>query len=258
MDFKTIKNTNHYLYDDKAEFAVNHPDITVRHSWRYGEEGDWVFTDDGFVCQILKLSHVTKSNGKQVPCVRTVCGTFLPKDYNKEMLGEEGIPENIYTFSGTNTSQEKFNERGRNSKELLFARYVACGVDSTKAYKIAYPDANNDSYIKARSEKLLKTEKIKKMVKNEVLDLLKAHDATPEYIIERYKTIADMAENDTHKLKALDSLAKMAGLFDLNESKSEQVTVWAGFSPEQLEEVTKNGKPELIAHAEKKSEEKSS
>ena len=60
-----------------------------------------------------------------------------------------------------------------------------------------------------------------------------------------------MAENDTHKLKALDSLAKMSGLFDVGETKSEQVTVWAGFSPEQLKEVKKHGEPELIAHAEK-------
>ena len=254
MDFKTIKRTDHYLYDDKAEFAVDHPHIPIRHNWRHGNEGEWVFTDDGFVCQILKITQITKYGGKQVPCVRTVCGTYLSDDQNKEMLGEDGIPENIYTFSGTNSSQEQFNKRGRNSKELLFARYVACGVDFTQAYKQAFPEAKSDSYIKKRAEKLLKTETIQKMVKNEVLELLKEYDATPEYIIERYKTIADMAENDTHKLKALDSLAKMAGLFDLNESKSEQVTVWAGFSPEQLEEVTKNGKPELIAHAEKKSE----
>ena len=56
MDFKTIKNTNHYLYDDSAEFAVAHPDIPIRHNWRHGVEGEWVFTDDGFVCQILRKS----------------------------------------------------------------------------------------------------------------------------------------------------------------------------------------------------------
>jgi hypothetical protein len=43
----------------------------------------------------------------------------------------------------------------------------------------------------------------------------------------------------------------MSGLFDVAEKKSEQVTVWAGFSPEQLEEVNKHGKTELVAHAEK-------
>ena len=54
MDFKTIKNTNHYLYDNKEEYMIAFPGTVVRHSWRHGEEGEWVFTDDGFVCQILK------------------------------------------------------------------------------------------------------------------------------------------------------------------------------------------------------------
>jgi len=42
----------------------------------------------------------------------------------------------------------------------------------------------------------------------------------------------------------------MSGLFDNDEKKSEQVTIWAGFSPEQLEEVKKHGNPQIIAHAE--------
>ena len=81
--------------------------------------------------------------------------------------------------------------------------------------------------------------------------MLEEVDATPEYIIERYKTIADLAERDTDKLGALRDLAKMAGLFNTEDKKSEQVTIWAGFSPEQLEGVKKHGEPEIIAHAEK-------
>ena len=77
MDFKTIKNTKHYLYDDKAEFAVTHPTIPIRHNWRHGEEGEWVFTDDGFVCQILRKLNISDSTKKEVVCVRTLCGTFV-------------------------------------------------------------------------------------------------------------------------------------------------------------------------------------
>tara|TARA_Y100001963_G_scaffold104473_1_gene144002 strand:- start:2227 stop:2994 length:768 start_codon:yes stop_codon:yes gene_type:complete len=251
MDFKEIKNTKHYLYDNKKEFEIDNPGTTVRHNWRHGEEGEWVLTDDGFVCQILRKTKIMNSSGRGEYCIRTVCGTFKVSEKKREMLGEDGIAENIYSFSGTNRGKEQFNKRGANSKQLLFARYVASGIDKLEAYKKVYPTANSEQYIKDRTEKLLKTETIQKMVKSEILDILKQNEATPEYIIERYKTIADMAENDTHKLKALDSLAKMSGLFDVAETKSEQVTVWAGFSPEQLKEVNKHGEPELIAHAEK-------
>jgi hypothetical protein len=251
MDFKEIKNTKHYLYDSQEELHIASPGVPVRHNWRHGQEGEWVFTDDGFVCKILKILNIAKSDNKTVPCVRTVCGTFLAKDIKKEMLGANGIAENIYTFSGKNTSQKEFNERGRTSRELLFARYVASGVDAVSAYKRVYSEAKSKTYIKKRTDRLLKTETIQKMVKQEIREILDSEGVTPEWIIERYKTIADMAESDTAKLRSLESLTKIAGLFSTEDTKSEQVTIWAGFSPEQLEEVKKNGKPKIVAHAEK-------
>ena len=89
------------------------------------------------------------------------------------------------------------------------------------------------------------------MVKEEIREILDDEGVTNIWLIERYKTIADLAESDTAKLRSLDSLAKISGLFDTEEKKSEQVTVWAGFKPEQLAEVEKHGKPELVAHAER-------
>ena len=251
MDFKEIKNTKHYLYDSEKEFHIYKNDIPIRHNWRHGEEGEWIFTDDGFVCQILRKTKIAKESEKSVTCVRTVCGTFLAGDKKKEMLGENGIAENIYSFSGTNVSQKDFNERGRNSRELLFAKYVASGLGVIEAYRKAYPDARSSKYIKDRTDKLLKTETIRKMIDKQIEEILTEEGVTPNWLIERYKTIADLAESDTAKLRSLDSLAKISGLFDLGEKKSEQVTIWAGFSPEQLEEVKKHGKTELIAHAEK-------
>ena len=250
MDFKQIKNTNHYLYDNIDEFLIQSPEGVVRHNWRHGDEGEWVYTDDGFVCQILKKSKIKQQN-RSVTCVRTVCGTFLARDRKKEMLGGDGIAENIYTFSGTNVSQKDFNERGRNSRELLFAKYVAGGLGAIESYKKAYPEARSSNYIKNRTDKLLKTETIRKMIDKQIEEILNEEGVTPNWLIERYKTIADLAESDTAKLRSLDSLSKIAGLFDLAEKKSEQVTIWAGFSPEQLEEVKKHGEPELVAHAEK-------
>ena len=254
MDFKEIKNTKHYLYDSKEEFSIYCGTSPVRHNWRHGEEGEWVFTDDSFVCQILRKLDIEDGNKKPYTCVRTVCGTFLPSDMKKEMLGEDGIAENIYSFSGTNDSKKNYSKRDANAKAVLFGRYIAKGVDAIDAYKSIYPEAKSDRYIKRRVEKLLKTETIQKMVDKEILALLEKHNANPEYIIERYKTIADLADKDTDKLRALSDLAKMAGLFNTEAKKSEQVTIWAGFSPEQLEGVKKHGKPEIIAHAEKDKE----
>ena len=250
MDFKEIKQKKHYIYDDLKEFDINNSTIPVRHNWRHGDEGEWVFTDDGYVCQILRKLDISNNNGDPIICIRTLCGTFVAEDRKREMLGENGIAENIYTFSGNNKFKQRYNKRKRNSRELLFARYVASGMGAVSAYKLAFPDSRSSNYIKRRADKLCRTEVVQKMVSQEILALLEKNDATPEYIIERYKTIADLAERDTDKLRALSDLAKMAGLFNTEDKKSEQVTIWAGFTPEQLEEVKKHGNPEIIAHAE--------
>ena len=98
------------------------------------------------------------------------------------------------------------------------------------------------------------------MVKEEIQAILAEEGVTPQYQIRSYKQVADLAEKDTDKLRALDSLSKISGLFATGEKKTEELTVWAGFSPEQLESIQngsqlKNGKAKLLGKAEKKSEE---
>ena len=83
MDFKEIKNTKHYLYDNEKEFSIDNPNVPIRHNWRHGEEGEWVFTDDEFVCQILRKGTLKTESGKKRSYVRTVCGTYLVEDTHK-------------------------------------------------------------------------------------------------------------------------------------------------------------------------------
>jgi len=243
MDFKDIKSTRHYLYDNLEEFKALVPDTAVIAKWRDGEEGDWVLTDDGCVCQVLKKSKIGDKD-----CIRTLCGTFDVNGSYK-MVGENGIVDNIYSFSGKHSSISD----NLSGKQQLFAQYVAKGADAIKAYKKAHPDAKSEPYIKHRTSSLLKTESIQKMIDKKIQEVLASEGATPEYIIGGIKTIADIADNDSNKLRAFDTLAKMSGMYDTQDKKSEQLTVWAGFSPEQLEAL--NGDKKLVAHAEKTTKE---
>ena len=242
MDFKDIKEIRHYLYDNVEEFKVFVPDTDYSEDWREGTEGDWVLTDDDYVCQILRMSKIGKKT-----CIRTLCGTFDVNGSYK-MFGDDGIVDNIYSFSG----KYSFDSDKITGKQRLFAQYVAKGDNAVDAYKKAHPDAKSESYIKHRTSSLLKTESIQKMIKKEIQECLASEGVTPEWIIGKYKTIVDIADKESDCLRALESLTKISGLFDTQEKKSEQLTVWAGFSPEQLEAL-KNGNEKLIAHAEKES-----
>ena len=95
MDFKTIKDVNHYLYDNIDEFrAFGHKEDVVT-DWRKGNQGDWILTDDGCICQILKKGKTSKRG----IYVRTVCGSFMSSQKSHKILGNNGISENIWCFS---------------------------------------------------------------------------------------------------------------------------------------------------------------
>ena len=252
MDFKTIKGEKHYLYDSSKEFYAHNEEGVVRQHWRDGQENEWVFTDDKYVCQLLKVFNVGKNE-----CVRTVCGTFSRKNKKRQMLGEDGVADHIYSFSGKYTTAE---DKPDNQRHFLFAKYIARGDDVIEAFKKAYPDAKSEEYIKSQSAKLLKKENIQKMVKEEIREILDEEGVTPQYLIRGYKQVADLSERDADRLRSLDSLAKMSGLFDTQEKKTEELTVWAGFSPEQLDALKggkglNNGKTQLLGKVTRESEE---
>ena len=251
MDIKVIKGKEHYLYDDKKESMALAPDIITKGEWKRGKEGDWVYTDDLYVCQILRIFYITvPSTGKKKKCIRTVCGSFVVGQEGVKMLGEHGVAKNIYTFSGNYDSINEIRSKKTSSKKMLFAQYVAAGMDTSQAYSIVYPKAKDKQYIKTAANKLLQQKKVMEMVKEEIKDILNSEGVTPEYIIQRYKDIADISEKDSDKLRSLDALAKMSGLFD-TEKKQEQLTVWTGVTPEQMEAIKDgNNKQEVLAHAE--------
>ena len=169
MEIKKIKGVEHRLYDSYDEFKAFQGSLTPKSTWRDGQEGDWVFTDDHHVVQILKVYYITVPNSKEKrKCVRTICGSFVCKQKNAQMLGEKGLAENIYTFSGNYDTIKKIRSTKLSSKKLLFAKYVAAGIDMTEAYSRVYPKANDKQYIRNAANKLLQQKKVMQMVKEEI------------------------------------------------------------------------------------------
>jgi len=252
VDFKKVKGKKHYLYDSLQEFRIHHPDVALISDWREGIEGDWVLTDDQNVCQVLKCYDLKVHLSKKVTrCVRTVLGTFRVDNYNIKMLGEDGIAENIYTFSRTYKAFKQYQKDGLKPKEFVFARYVAEGMEISQAYAKVFKKSKSSEYIANSAKQLMKKDEVKTMVKEEIKKTLQEEGITPDWILSRYKDLAELAEKDSDKLRSLESLSKISGLFD-TDTKQEQLTVWSGFTTEQMEALKDGNKTELIAHKEKK------
>ena len=69
-------------------------------------------------------------------------------------------------------------------------------------------------------------------------------------VVDSSEDIADISDRDSDRLRSLESLAKISGLFD-TEKKQEQLTVWSGFTEEQMEALQSGKKAKLVAHGEK-------
>ena len=236
---KTIKNRTHYLYSTE-EFNQTYPQYGKILHWRSGKEREWVLTDDDYVVQILKKGKI--KGGQQY--IRCITGSYVTSGV-KKMYGT--ISENIYTFSGTNEYRKFKNKTDSTSREHLFARYVSSGKDVVESYLDAYNTTNVD-YAKQRAGKLLKTERVLKMITEETKKVLEEEGVSASYIIQKFKQVADIGDRDSDVLRSLECLAKISGLYDTQDTKKQELTVWGGFSPEQLKQVDSE---QLIAHGEK-------
>lgn len=253
MDFKEIKGIKHYLYDSEEEFKALNPDGKIKGNWRECRQGDWAYTDDGQVCQILKHSDIYDDFAqKNKTLIRTVCGTYIAERRNMKMIGADGIPANIYAFSKTFKSHNQYQkDNKKKTKELLFAKYVAKGDGVTDAFKKVYKKANSKEYISRKSNELLNKKSVYNMIKENIEEILSEEGISAKWIVQQYKDIIVESHRDSDKLRSLEALAKMRGLFE-TEKKTEQITVWGShmFNKEQ-QQILGNKEPELLEHHEK-------
>ena len=242
MHSKLVKRQLEYLYDNKDEFFDNQDEELVD-DWRESSIGDWILTDDGQVCKILYRG--TFNNGNDY--VRTVLGSYPVRDVI-QITGK--IADDIYRFTKSKKRRNiRINEKNPNGREIIFAKYVANGMPPEQAYLRLYK-TNDSKYSKTASTALLKTTRVKKLISEETKKMLGEVGIDEEYLLSRTKDIIDNYDaRDSDKLRALEMMMKIAGMFP-NDKKTESLTVFQGFSREQLQQLD-NTNVKAIGHAEK-------
>ncbi len=242
MFSKIIKNRKEYLYKNKDEFFDNEDDDYCE-DWRESKTGQWILTDDGQVCKVLKRGIF--NNGKEY--IRTLLGTY-PIRENIHIGGKPA--DDIYRFTKSTKprhSKDKIEEPTR--REVIFAKYCANGMPPEQAYLRVYP-TDNSKYAQTASNSLLKTERIQKLVSEEVKKMLGNVGIDEEYLLYNAKNIIDNNDGrDSDKLRAIEMLMKISGMFP-SDKKTESLTVFQGFTTEQLKELEPT-QAKVLAHAEK-------
>ena len=217
MRYYKVKGIKHTVYDSEREVP---PTVKIVRNWRMGNIGDWVLTDDECIIQILRKGAMLRKNGERA-YIGTCTGTFLVLE---DTYMDTDKRTNIYSFGGNSTPEQVVaNRRKMTANEELFVTYISQGLSPEDAYVKAFP-TNNKRYARMKAVNLIKTERIKTAVKEELKPILEELEISEKMVLENIKIVAQTAEKDDTKLKALFKLSDILDLEDKNSAKVQQIT----------------------------------
>ncbi len=229
-----VSDVFHKVFDDKEELPAG---IGVIPDWRQADIGDWVEADDGCIIQILRKGTMKATWGKNRirHYVGTCTGTFLCTPKTKMDTSKR---ENVWSLSGKKTENLIFDRKTLTKREVIFVQFVAKGLSLQEAYLRAF-DTENRRYALEQSAKLVKTERVKKSLKEELKPILKELNINDKSVLKGIKEVAEGDEKAETRLKALFKLSDILDLEDKTQTKVTQLSgaVFQGFAGDVLEEI---------------------
>ena len=212
-----VNKIKHTVYDSINETP---PHIKPLKDWRKSSIGDWVIADDNTIIQILRKGSMLRKNG-EMGYIGTCTGTFTNL---KETIMDTDKRNNIYSFGGNSTPEEVVaNRRNMTANEELFVAYISQGLQPEDAYVKAFP-TNNKRYARMKAVNLIKTERIKTAVKEELKPILEELSIDERMVLEGIRVEAQTAEKADTRLKALFKLSDILDLEDKSTAKVQQIT----------------------------------
>jgi hypothetical protein len=227
----TVKDRNYTVYESKDEFPA---DMKYLDDWRKGDVGDWVLADDECIIQILRVGHFARPTKKikALKYVGTCTGTFVCQKTYKMDCDKR---ENIYNISGKSPYTQTIERKEITHRERLFAQFISLGMERTEAYLRAF-DTKNTHHAHAQAGLLLKQERVRTVMKEEIRPVLAKLGINDTMVLEGIKQIAESGDKDSDRLKALFELAD---ILEIKETKREITAiggaVFKGFLPEDTE-----------------------
>jgi hypothetical protein len=235
-----IRNLNHLVYEPNDQVPKN---LKVVKDWRDGQIGDWILADDECIVQVLRRGQMLRSKGRdRIREYIGICTGTFPIGPRVKM--DTSKRANIYSFGGSKSPEDILLDRQSLTKaEHVFVLYLSQGLRPEEAYLKAFP-TNNIGYAKEKSGELVKTERIRTAMKEELKPVLEELGVNEKYILKGIKSEAETAEKSDTRLKALFKLSDIMDLEDKSQTKVTQISgaVFKGFGQNELEEIKR---PEL-------------
>lgn len=231
MDFRPINGIPNYVFDTETEYRFhieNAPDLK---KWREAEKGDWVWSDDHRIVQILRRYNSKKGN----TLVGTVVGTFSIKS-SSVMDTDFSKHKSRYTISGNHWAERPKNSRLSNREKLWVAALFATG-DPYAAYRKIYPAISPD-YIHTKVIDLLSRDKIMDEIRESVQDSAEKTGINFIWVFEMLKELAEKSKDERVKLNAVQTAGKYIDMEPKDKAPLQLSNYGSMISDAEVEEVT--------------------
>lgn len=143
---------------------------------------------------------------------------FAPQDGDDDQDGPELSEAERAAVDADAPRVRQIRQRPLTAKQLSFVRGIIEGKSQRQAYRDAYPDDRSaDHSVSAAAAKLMKHPVISQMLEEawgETVEML-AEDAvaTKRYVLRQLLALSKTAKQEGSRLKALEMMARSAGLF---------------------------------------------
>lgn len=190
-------------------FLEENPEIKYVH-WSDGEVGDMCITDDGMISEVITRTIYLKEDGRKSYYIRTPLG---------------------YKFWFVNKPIPKFNCRGRVSAYTHNGISVGESESKTMWYRnlvMAYAQSMNEHVAiemvfgndigknkKTKMRKIVRTERFKTMLREELAKLLSDHGVTEGSVVEQLQEAMVMATNKKdvgNLMRGIENFQDMLGM----------------------------------------------
>ncbi len=246
MEFQSIKNSIHYVFDNKEEYEQHFlsqgiPIPKIVADWREAKELDWCMSDDDRIIQILRCSSMNqtfRSNDKNHHArhyIRTVVGSFVASK-NQKMDTDFSNHEDRYTFGGKFRNwQKRLEAREKNTRaEDQFVYFIAIVRDKPEIAYMKVYGTNNFRHARRRAYLLMKQERIKLAIRKELKDEAVDLGMDIKFHLKEVKKLIKGADKGGVKIAALRLSGEWTGM---NEKEDPDNPIPIPIEPKKLDSV---------------------
>lgn len=205
---KVVGGVHHVYTTDEAKAKG----VRWLTDWRDCEQGDWIRTDDGWVCQVLGINKYldrrrTNVHGKGKP----IYTKFLTLPFGRTTNWAKKFElREIIQGQGGLSNKSKAARFAESFRGRLFVMYYCASILSTGKidYIVLGRIVRQGSRTDLNAKIFLRSPIIKKKIEETMSKMLKDKGITHESVLEDYKVIKEKALKDGKYKEALEVLSK--------------------------------------------------